>query len=111
MNVTQAEYIRIDDHPFLRLIIDDKEALVGDFKWGILKLGYVPLHSRMEGVSWEKLLPEIHIPATEESDSIDLKGFTNDPLILKMAHSYWNAINQLEGEKFEEGPLSVPIRG
>ncbi len=102
MDITKAEYITIDQHPFLRLIIDGKEALIGDFKWSLLELGVVPLHSRDPDVNWETILPEIHIPATEYTDSIDFKGFTNDPVIIQMAYEFWKAINS---NKFSDGPI------
>lgn len=109
MNINRAEYVWIDRRPFLRLMIDGKEALIGEFKWSLLELGYVPLHSG--AVNWEELLPEIHIPANEDHDSIELRGFTNDPVVIKMARSYWKAINHLDGEKFSEGPVLIPARG
>jgi hypothetical protein len=100
MHITQAEYINLDGYPFLRMIVDGKEALIGQFKWPLLEKGYVPLHSRDEKVDWSQILPVIHI------DGIDLEGFTDDPVIIEMARKYWKAINHLEGESFKIGPVN-----
>lgn len=108
MDISAAEYITIDRHPFLRLIIDGKEALIGEFKWSILELGVVPLRSRNPDVDWDTILPEIHIPATEETDPLELKGFTNDPTIIEMTHTFWKSINHLDGKKFSNGPVLIP---
>jgi|GEM_PF-3185488 len=110
MNITKAEYVTIDKHPFLRLLIDEKEALIGEFKWSTLKLGVVQLRSRNPEVDWENLLSEIHIPATEETDSIDFKGYTNNPTIIEMTHEFWKAINHLDGKRFINGPVLIPKR-
>jgi hypothetical protein len=108
MNITEAEYIKIDGHPFLRMIIDGKEALVGDFKWPILQLGFVPLHSRDPEVDWSKILPPIILPRPEsEGEPLKLEGFTGDPIIISMAHDFWKAINHLDGKKFIEGPIQI----
>ncbi len=108
MNINEAEYISLEKHPYLRLIIDGKEALIGDFKKSILDLGYVPLRSRDPAVAWETLLPTIYIAPTESQSELELQGFTNDPIILKMSHTYWNAINHIGEEKFTLGPISIP---
>lgn len=107
MKILAAEYITIDKHPYLRLNIDGKEALIGDFKRSILELGVVPLRSRNAEVDWETILPEIHIPATAGTDPIDLKGFTNNPTIIEMTHEFWKAINHLDGKKFSNGPVPI----
>lgn len=108
MDISQAEYITIDKHPFLRLIIDGKEALIGDFKWSILELGLVQLRSRNPLVDWETSLPKIQIPDTKETDPFEFKGYTNNPAIIEMAHEFWKAINYLEGKKFNNGPVPIP---
>jgi hypothetical protein len=104
MNITKAEYLLIEGHPFLRLKIDGKEALIGEFKYSILECGYVPLSSRDPNVDWGEILPEGYIP----DYNMTLTGFTNDPVILKMTHSFWKAINYIDGEKFKEGPVLIP---
>ena len=111
MNINNAEYITIDAHPYLRLVIDDKEALIGELKWSIRELGYVPLTCRDFKVDWSEILPTIHVPATQTRREFTLKGFTDDPIIVKMAHAYWKAVNHLDGEKFEKGPVPIPTEG
>ena len=102
MDISEAEYITIDKHPYLRLIIDGKEALIGDFKWSTLELGVVPLRSRNDEVDWEAILPEIHIQA------MDFKGYTNNLTIIEMTHEFWKAINHLDGKTFKNGPVTIP---
>lgn len=105
MNITYAEYKIINEYPYLRVIIDGKEAIIGNFKKSLLDLGYVPLKSRE--VAWETLLPKIHLNTQNDSEPIELKGFTNDPKIIELAKKYWKAINHLDGQKFEEGPITI----
>lgn len=104
MNITKAEYIRIEGHPYLCLQIDEKEALVGEFKYSMLLEGCIPLRTRDPNVNWDELLPEIKLPGFETS----LRGFTNHPVIIAMAQEYWKAVNRLEGQKFHEGPVPIP---
>jgi hypothetical protein len=101
MKITEAEYITIDDNPFLRLVIDEKEALVGDLKGLLLDDGYVPLISRHRDVDWSQILPPIVIRVNEET--FTLYGCTDDPVIVKMALNYWKAVN----DTFVEGPINI----
>ena len=108
MKICNAEYIFINKHPFLRLEVDDKKALIGELKWSMVEAGYIYLSSSESDVNWETILPEIHIPASETMNELNLKGFTNNPTIVAMARDYWKAINHLDGKKFQEGPVNIP---
>jgi len=104
MHVSQAEYITIKEHPYLSLTIDGKEALIGDFKKSLLDKGVVPLRSRILEVNWSLLLPKITLVQRSDPPLI-LEGFTKDPVIIKLAQDYWNAIN---GDGFVNGPIPIP---
>jgi hypothetical protein len=106
MKISKAEYILLDGRPFLRVVIDGKEAIIGNIKWSVLQLGYVPLTSRDPAVDWDQILPKASLPETEKENAVDLTGFTDNINIVKLATKYWNAINSLNGEKFVEGPVN-----
>lgn len=108
LKVEKADYIFIDKFPMLRLIVNGKEALIGDFKAAILNLGYVPLASNDPEVNWSQLLQPVVLPKTEEHRELTLEGFTSDPVIIHMAKEYWKAINWVDGRKFKEGPVPIP---
>lgn len=108
MKITKAKYIINDGYPALVLVIDGKEALIGDFKKDLLDMGYVPLGSRELDVDWEETLPKIKLPKKSPYGDMVLKGFTNDHIILKLAHDFYNAVNHLEGKKFIPGDISIP---
>ncbi|MBA3237110.1 MAG: hypothetical protein H0T62_02015 [Parachlamydiaceae bacterium] len=109
MNITKAEYIAVDGHPYLRVIMDGKEAIIGDLKLTVLEMGYVQLESSDKDVNWTEILPPIKITFKDSDQEHILRGFTNDPVIVKMASIFWNAINNIEGEKFKVGPIPIPI--
>ena len=109
MNIESAEYVYIDNYPFLRLVIDNREALIGDFKYSIFLMGFVPLSSEHQSVDWRNILPRVTIPATKSTPELVLEGFTNDPTILKLTKEYIEAVNHTHGKKFKEGPVAFPL--
>jgi len=108
MKIENARYQYIEKHPVLLVDIDGKEALIADFKHSVLELGYVPLASRDPSVDWEKILPKVKLPATENHFEVTLTGAISDPIVLSLAEEYWKTINWVEGRKFQEGPVPIP---
>lgn len=110
MKIENARYKYIDQHPVLFVDIDGKEALIADFKYSILEIGYVPLASRDPNVDWNKILPKVNIPATENHFEVTLTGATSNAVILSLAEEYWKTINWVDGREFKEGPVEMPVR-
>lgn len=108
LNIEKAEYISTDGHPFLLLMINGKETLVGEIKKELLDKGYVYLASTEEDFIWEDVLPKLTVPASEDFDEIELEGLTDDPVIVQMARDFWDATNFLNGKKFKEGSIDIP---
>lgn len=106
--IERAEYLYIDGYPTLSIIIDGKEALVEEFKHSILDKRYIPLVSRDETVNWSNILPEIAIQATANTPATTLRGYTDDPAVLELAHNFWKAVNNIDGKKFVPGPIDIP---
>jgi hypothetical protein len=105
MKISDAQYILIDGHPFIKMKLDGKEAMIGEFKYSMLELGCVPLFSRDITVNWEAILPPIRIYEQQSKRELILRGCTNDPGVIAIAHTYWKSINNLEGLSFHEGPI------
>lgn len=109
LQIKKAEYIFNQNHPALILTIDGKEALIADFKKPILDRGFVPLGSRDVEVEWRNILPEVTLPADNNNETeITLRGFTNDPVIIKLARDFYDAINHLNGKTFTIGEIAIP---
>lgn len=107
LEITEAQYVTINDHPFLRLIINNNEALIGDFKYSLLQRGFVPLTSSNANVDWEKILSPILLP-----DGFELKGFSCDPIIIKMAKDFWKASNDMAKlDDFDGRDIPIPLPG
>ena len=118
MNVKAAEYIRNQGYPALVLRVEveindrkkkkELEALIADFKKGLLDEGFVHLGSREVGVDWDEILPKKRIDK-DLGYGEELIGFTNDPVVVQLARDYYKAVNKEDGKVFKEG--SVPIPG
>ena len=109
MHISSAAYITIDRHPYLQLMIDQEgkqiEALVGDIKFSMLQLGYVPLTSRDPKVDWDELLPPIFVPEAPGRQALNLTGFTDDLTIVKLTRTFWEATNS---KGYKDGPVKIP---
>lgn len=86
-SIAKAQYLIIDERPVLRVEINGKEALISEINNRFLQKGLVPLTSRDASVNWEKSLPVIHF------EGADLRGFTNDPVIVKLTKQFWKDCN------------------
>ncbi len=108
--VEKANYKFTDNYTVLELVINGKIALIGDVKKALLDLGYVYLISSTIGFNWEDVLPDKEVTVDDESaDSpMTLTGCTDDPVIVQLTRDYWDAINELNGKVFKEGPVKIP---
>lgn len=116
MQIQSAKYLYGNqDIPVLEIELLDNEgqsgiAQIWEPKPTLLEEGFVFLHKVPGGTDWEHVLPPLDLPqnASTGRRAIQLKGFTNDSTIIKLARDYFDAINNRNGKHFEEGTVDVP---
>ncbi len=100
MKVEAASYTEpdADGRVYLKLQIDGQLAFLGydSLKPSLVERGYVFL-----GAEWESRVPVLRAPVNLNPD-LRLKGFTNDPVIAKLAQDFLRNENPLPGD------LSIP---
>lgn len=101
MKVEKAKYVTVDGRPLLDMVIDGKQARVGEVRQYVWSKGYVPLDSTDPHVFWEDLLPPVVL---ENGDK--LRGCTNDPVVIELVSRYIDQLNS--GKPFQEGALPIP---
>ena len=110
LNIESVEYTLLEGEPALRLIIDGQEAFVCDVRPPLLKAGFVYLISMTPGFQWEDELPVLTIPATPGVCLTDMPfpGVTDDSRVLRLTRDFMDVLNEVDGKRFKEGPVSLP---
>lgn len=107
--IESAEYTLLEGVPALHLTINGKDAYICDVRPALLEAGYVYLISMTPGFQWEDELPVLTLPPIPgiSSNAMPFPGITNDLGILKLTHTFVDALNGEKGQAFKIGPIPI----
>ncbi|MDR1413725.1 MAG: hypothetical protein LBI56_02175 [Puniceicoccales bacterium] len=112
LNLESAHWRRVGNYgyPVLELKIDGKNAHIYDLNFGHVMDGFVHLADLEFKTDWKSILPHIKLSekvASAHGLPTELEGATNDPVVLKLATDFWNALGTREG--FENNRQVYPF--